>query len=188
MNRRNGTLGSLVAGLWMAAAIGAGPAQALRGGEQPLLAPYARAELQMPEGVVPVNYLLVLNGELTLALDLRKAVPQFNEDRFDVSTMIDALIRPPLRRLLGAAQPVGKVYLWSSSLFVVPEGGDIRAGHASIVHRDVSFQPQPSLLPVKLKQRPTMAELEQIGSIGLAYQTDRRLILLVRPTPVDGEF
>jgi hypothetical protein len=183
MNRRD--ILCLLAAAAGSAAI-ATPAAASFGLDRPPIDAAARPELYLGEGARPLNYLMVLNSDGTLGLDLRHAVPQFDEDAADMSVLVDDLTRRPLRRLLDRARKVGTVYFFKSSLFVLPDEGDIPRTHASIVHRARSYEPLPAMKMVNLTHRPTNDELRQQPQIGEAYQTADRLILLIRPTPVDG--
>ncbi len=88
--------------------------------------------------------------------------------------------------MLDTAQKVGNVYFFKRSLFVLPDGGDIRPSHASIVHRARNYEPQPAMISFRLAHRPTADELRREPEVGEAYQSTDRLILLIRPTPVDG--
>src|SRR5690606_27900037 len=107
-------------------------------------------------------------------------------DRRALPLPFEVLSRPPLHRVLDKARKVGTVYYFHRSLFVLPDEHDIPQVHASIVHRARSFEPQPPLVTVNLTNRPTPDELRKEPQIGEAYQSAGRLILLIRPTPVDG--
>lgn len=188
MNRRDITKYLLAAGSGMVAGLSTGPALASFGTNRPPLKAEARARVYLgAEDGVALNYMMVLNGDRVLGLDLRKSVPQFADDGRRAAALYDDLSHPPLRRLLARADRVGTVYYFKRSLFVLPDAAQpIGQGHVAIVHRDRSYQPKPPMVRIQLKNRPADAVIREQPAVGDAWQAEDRLILLVHPTPLDG--
>jgi hypothetical protein len=173
-----------ITGILAAAASGRGSAaMASRGPGLTPLPPRARAEFWLGTQSIALNYLMVLNPDRTIGLDLRKAVPQFGD--IAVQPVSD---RPhqPLRRQLDDAVEVGEVRYFRRTLFVLPAEGALRPGHASIIHLDRRFEPQPPMQNVALSNRPTPESLRQEPRVGTAWQVPGRLFLLLPPTPLDA--
>lgn len=140
-----------------------------------------RVELVVDRSVVKLNYLLVLNRDETVGLDLRKAVQQFDEQQTGVRAMMRRLGERPVDAQLAGARKVGTVYFALNTLFVLPDAGDIARAHLTIHSGDRSYQPTPLMAKFKLDERPAEALLKERGVVGEAWMSRDRLILLVEP-------
>lgn len=149
--------------------------------DAPPTPPKGRVEVVVDRAVVKLNYILVLNRDGIVGLDLRKAVQQFDERQSAVSTMLRSLDERPMHQQLARARKVGTVYYAMRSLFVMPDAEDIGRSHAMIRAGDRSYVPSPLMAKFKLDERPDNSLLMERGAVGEAWLSEDRLILVVDP-------
>jgi len=151
-------------------------------------AAFSRLILVLALGQFLIDYLIIMNSSGLIGLDLRKPMPQFEENRADVSRipLIGSLQRPTIEKEFRNASVVGAIYLLSNMLFVLPDNRQLlNLQKIVFLHRAISYRPTQKPKKVRLQTVPTINQIVRTGTLlGNVYRNQGKLFLPIDPLGV----
>ncbi|WP_456389481.1 hypothetical protein [Profundibacter sp.] len=193
MHRRNFSTGLIAAGLAAPVILTGNKSFATSGDEDgrfgsETIKQFSRVLLIVGVSRVIISYMLIVNPLGLLGIDLRSPVPQFDENRLSTGNLpiLGNLFRQPLKDRFNPTVLIGQVFLIQSLLMIVPQRGPVsKVSRVVIAHRNLSWEPKPKPRRMRMSKIPSLGELHRNGTLlGSAYQTDRELLVLLKPSIV----
>jgi len=157
-------------------------------GERDHLEQLSRVILILGAQQVLITYLIIMGSPNLHGLNLKVPVPQFNENRASTGKLplLGGLFRKTIPDRFSDTALVGFIYLLSNILFIVPRRGPIsNVSRVVIAHRKLSWEPMQKPQKMRMSNLPLIGALKNTGKLlGTAHQSDRELLVIVKPSIV----
>jgi len=151
---------------------------------------FGRIRLQLLSATIVLTWLILLSSRGPLGLNLRRQMPQYPASRLNARRipLLGGNFREPIVSRFAGATLLGNVFLLNQMLIVVPLTlALLDIQRVILTHRNLEYAPKGSPRPVRLQQQITPAMFNTADAVGTAFQRDRELLVLVRPSIIKAE-
>ena len=151
---------------------------------------FGRIRLQIAAATIILTWLILLSSGGPFGLNLRRQMPQYPASRLNARRipLLGGNFREPLAERFAGATLLGNVFLLNQMLIMVPLTlALLNIQRVIVTHRNLEYAPAGRPAPVRLQQQITPAMFRNRNPVGAAFLQDRELLVLVRPSILDGE-